>query len=78
MYRRWRTKRDLLAGAISAFQARPLPHPDTGTLRGDLIELIRHRIDDLQWRHATLGELGLQTRHDEELGPVVAATIEER
>jgi AcrR family transcriptional regulator len=78
VYRRWHTKRELLAAAISAFQTGPMPPPDTGTLRGDLVALVRHRIDDLRWRHATLGELGLQTRHDEELGPVVQATIEER
>lgn len=78
VYRRWRTKRELLAAALSAFEAATLPAPDTGTLRGDLVALVDQRIDDLRCRQETLGELGLQTRHDHELGRVVRTTIERR
>jgi AcrR family transcriptional regulator len=38
----------------------------------------RWRTDDLRGRRETLGELGFQTRHDQELGRVVQATIERR
>jgi AcrR family transcriptional regulator len=78
VYRRWRTKRELLAAALSAFGSGTSATPDTGTLRGDLVALVRERIDDLRWRRETLGELGLETRHDHELGRVVQATIERR
>jgi AcrR family transcriptional regulator len=78
VYRRWPTKRELLAAALSDYDAAVLPAPDTGTLRGDLLALVRQGIDDLRRGCETLGELGLQTRHDEELGRVVRATIERR
>jgi AcrR family transcriptional regulator len=78
VYRRWHTKRELLAAALSAYEAGTPPAPDTGSLRGDLIALVRRRIDDLHWHREDLGELGLQTRHDQELGQVVQAAIERR
>jgi AcrR family transcriptional regulator len=40
IYRRWPTKVELVASALLALADAPDP-PDTGTLRGDLIELLR-------------------------------------
>ena len=42
IYRRWATKPDLVRAAIgSRGLAEPVPVPDTGGLRGDLIELVQ-------------------------------------
>jgi AcrR family transcriptional regulator len=40
IYRRWPTKVDLVTAAIRAYSDAPVP-PDTGTLRGDLLVLLR-------------------------------------
>src|SRR4029078_10355815 len=40
IYRRWPTKLDLLAAAVRHFAPVPDP-PETGTLRGDLLVLLR-------------------------------------
>jgi AcrR family transcriptional regulator len=41
LYRRWSGKDELVIAAIRHYgQAHPVPIPDTGTLRGDLLELL--------------------------------------
>ena len=45
VYRRWPTKRELIRDALLArVQDRPVP-PDTGSLRNDLIFMIRHGVE---------------------------------
>jgi AcrR family transcriptional regulator len=39
VYRRWHTKEDLLLAALGSMKS-PLPHPDTGSVRDDLIALL--------------------------------------
>jgi AcrR family transcriptional regulator len=39
VYRRWPTKADLIADALTARSAQHVPVPDTGTFAGDLAEL---------------------------------------
>lgn len=48
LYRRWPSKADLVAQAVSQFDTAPTIEelPDTGTLRGDLLELFRPQTAD--------------------------------
>ena len=39
VYRRWKNKEDLLLAALGSLKS-PLPHPDTGSVRDDLIALV--------------------------------------
>jgi AcrR family transcriptional regulator len=51
IYRHWPTKDELLLAAMACF-ARPESAPDTGTLRGDLLELLgglAYALADEQW-----------------------------
>ncbi len=41
VYRRWPTRGELVRAALLEFQARVFEDADTGTLRGDLLELLR-------------------------------------
>lgn len=41
VYRRWRTREDLIVDALLDRSAAEIPAPDTGSLRGDLVELAR-------------------------------------
>jgi AcrR family transcriptional regulator len=44
IYRRWPTKADLIVAAVRAFAGHHDPLPDTGSARGDLIEMVRRVI----------------------------------
>lgn len=44
VYRRWPTKSELIADAIRSVSGFDEPLPDTGTIRGDLIELTRRSL----------------------------------
>ncbi|WP_375481860.1 TetR-like C-terminal domain-containing protein [uncultured Mycobacterium sp.] len=50
VYRRWRTRDDLIVDALLERSATQIPVPDTGSLRGDLIELARRVIGYLSSR----------------------------
>jgi len=41
VYRRWPAKSDLVTAALHAFQDQAGPEPDTGSLRGDVISMLR-------------------------------------
>jgi AcrR family transcriptional regulator len=41
LYRRWRTKDQLIVDAVFSQAAKDIPIPDTGTLRSDLIQLLQ-------------------------------------
>ncbi len=45
VYRRWPTKAELVTAAIGAVAGLSEPLPDTGTLRGDLVELVRRALE---------------------------------
>ncbi|WP_222272680.1 TetR/AcrR family transcriptional regulator [Modestobacter marinus] len=45
IYRRWRTKSDLVADAVAQLSHTPVEVPDTGSLEGDLRELLRWLVD---------------------------------
>lgn len=44
VYRRWPTKGDLVAAAVRAVAGHHEPPPDTGTARGDLVEMLGRAI----------------------------------
>jgi AcrR family transcriptional regulator len=44
VYRRWPTKADLVAAAVRTVAGIGEPLPDTGTVRGDLLELVRRAL----------------------------------
>ena len=48
LYRRWKTKEQLVLDAIDTRVKKEFPIPDTGTLRSDLIALVRYHADFLQ------------------------------
>jgi AcrR family transcriptional regulator len=41
VYRRWPAKSDLVSAALYALQEQDRPEPDTGSLRGDVISMLR-------------------------------------
>jgi AcrR family transcriptional regulator len=47
VYRRWESKQGLLTDAMLVYAAENMPTPDTGSLRGDLEQLLRQVIDVL-------------------------------
>lgn len=47
VYRRWRTKQQLILDALLDRSATVLPVPDTGSIRGDLVALLRSLADYL-------------------------------
>jgi AcrR family transcriptional regulator len=53
IYRRWKTKEDLFAEALRTI-ALPLPDPDTGTLRGDVIAVAAFNLGNLPRKAALL------------------------
>ncbi|MCW2575853.1 MAG: Transcriptional regulator, TetR family [Modestobacter sp.] len=55
IYRRWRTKSDLVADAIAELSQMSIEAPDTGSLEGDLRELLRWLVGALN------GPLGAST-----------------
>jgi AcrR family transcriptional regulator len=55
IYRRWRTKSDLVADAVAELSALTIEAPDTGSLEGDLRLLMRWLVD------AVNGPLGAAT-----------------
>jgi AcrR family transcriptional regulator len=50
VYRRWHSKQGLLTDAMLVYAAENIPTPDTGSLRGDLEQLLRQVIDALAQR----------------------------
>jgi len=48
VYRRWTSKRDLVAAAVRVQQGEPEPVVDTGSLRGDLLALCRRLVGMLE------------------------------
>jgi AcrR family transcriptional regulator len=69
IYRRWGTKAALVSTAIIERRGELVPPPDTGSLRGDLIALLREIRLGLQtpWVTALLREAGPRTPHSEDL-----------
>jgi AcrR family transcriptional regulator len=45
IYRRWRTKEDLVVDTIAGIEQQVIDHPDTGTLEGDLRSLMHSLVE---------------------------------
>ncbi|RAY14068.1 TetR family transcriptional regulator [Actinomadura craniellae] len=69
IYRRWRTKAGLVSTAIIERRGELVPPADTGSLRGDLIELLKEiRLGlKIPWVAALLREAGPRTAENTEL-----------
>jgi AcrR family transcriptional regulator len=69
VYRRWHSKQGLLTDAMLAHAERQLPPPDTGSLRGDLLQLLRDLTELLSEKpvRALLSAMLADTTADAEL-----------
>jgi AcrR family transcriptional regulator len=83
IYRRWETKVDLVVAAVSALQVTP-ELPDTGSLRGDLLDAAMHFARGDMRAGAVLGSVLSEIGRDAELrdaafrsigGPPVAVIV---
>jgi len=83
VYRRWASKADLVIDAVACMKNADLDFdhlPDTGTLRGDLIAMIKpHSIDDAQKKiHVMAGIVSMISKHPELTDSLYAIMVEPR
>lgn len=78
VYRRWPSRRDMLAAALAALLEKTEEPPNTGSLRGDLLESVKIQIDVLNGESRALLRLGLDVNDDDELAAVVWAALDRR
>ena len=83
LYRRWASKEELVVDAVGCMKAADVEHqvlPDTGTLRGDLLALIKPRtIEEGERKLKVMGGLmSLITRNPEMADAITTAMIEPR
>jgi AcrR family transcriptional regulator len=83
LYRRWESKSELVLDAVACLKNAGLDLetlPDTGTLRGDLVAMIRpHSIEDSQRKLQVMGGLvSMLSRHPELADAAQAAMVEPR
>ncbi|MFJ6748945.1 MULTISPECIES: TetR/AcrR family transcriptional regulator [unclassified Streptomyces] len=76
LYRRWRSKEDLVVGTAVRWAADLGPQPDTGTLEGDLAALLRDKAETLEGPggrllHVLIGEAA----HNDTLARVLDTAI---
>ncbi len=81
LYRRWPSKAELVIDAVACMKAAhssPDDLPDTGTLRGDLVALIRpHSLEDSARKMQVMGGLVSMIARDPHLAEAVNAAITE-
>jgi len=77
LYRRWSSKGELVVDAVACMKSVDLSTlPDTGTLRGDLVAMIRpHSIDDAQRKLKIMTGLLTMLSKDPELSDTAMAAI---
>lgn len=83
VYRRWASKSDLVIDAIGCMKNADLDFdhlPDTGTLRGDLIAMIKpHTIEDAKKKiHVMAGIVSMISKHPELTDALYAIMVEPR
>ena len=83
VYRRWASKADLVIDAVACMKNADLDFdhlPDTGTLRGDLVAMIKpHSIDDAQKKiHVMAGIVSMISKHPELTDSLYAIIVEPR
>ncbi|MCO1655317.1 TetR/AcrR family transcriptional regulator [Pseudonocardia humida] len=81
LYRRWTSKSDLVLDAVSCMKERdadPAALPDTGTLRGDLVAMIKpHSIEDSAKKTRVMAGIVSLLAKEPELAQVAHAAIME-
>ena len=79
VYRRWPSKGELVVEAIACMKKSAIDYdnlPDTGTLRGDLVAMIRpHTIEDGERKLQIMAGLTSMLAHDPDLVDAVTAAI---
>ena len=78
VYRRWPSRRDMLAAALAALLEKTVEPPNTGSLRGDLLASVKLQMEILNGEARALVRLGLDVADDDELRPVVWEALERR
>jgi AcrR family transcriptional regulator len=79
LYRRWASKGELVIEAVACMkQIDPAAVPDTGTLRGDLIAMIKpHALHDAEKKLRIMGGITSMLSRDPELADAAFAAIVE-
>ena len=79
LYRRWASKGELVIDAVACMkQIDPDAIPDTGTLRGDLVAMIKpHALHDADKRLRIMGGIASMLSRDPELADAAFAAIVE-
>jgi AcrR family transcriptional regulator len=78
VYRRWRSRRALLAAALENLATQGAQLPNTGTLRGDLVEAVEIQMAELNAEGRAFARIGLEAAGDDELGPIVRDALRRR
>lgn len=78
VYRRWPSRRDMLGAALAGTLEKTVEPPNTGTLRGDLVEAVKLQMEMLNGESRAMVRLGLDVADDDELGPMVWWALERR
>jgi AcrR family transcriptional regulator len=77
IYRRWPTRAELLAAVLGRLSTNG-EVPDTGSVRSDLVAIVRGEIESLSRSDGVLPRVALEARDDPELAPVVRDVIRGR
>ena len=79
VYRRWGSQRELLRATLADIETQAnQPVPDTGSLRDDLVAVLRRRIERLGMHEYRLARIGLEARDDPELTEIVRGVVDRR
>ena len=78
IYRRWRSRSDLLRTVLEQLASEEEPVPNLGSLRADLVEVARRRVESFMSEGHTLEQLGMEARDDPELAEVVREWLNRR
>ena len=78
IYRRWKNKAELIADAVHHYAFCKMPTIDTGSLRGDLIEVIKEKVRTMQSEDGQLfAGLMAATRTDSDLADLLLSSMSE-
>jgi AcrR family transcriptional regulator len=78
VYRRWGSKQHLLLSTLDHLRVTETLVPDTGTLRGDLVTLVRERFEAIVNGDSALIRIGVEAASDPELSAAIAEILARR